>query len=124
VKGKVWGGLDLPLELAGVDVVVGACGVEWKRRPGAVQDELVGSGGAQRLTEHDSENERQRGTRGSPEFAGAVVGDGGATESNARSLVALWVRGLREKGEGAEGVYIAWSRARITRALIRIEAAN
>ena len=29
---------------------------------------------AQRLTEQDSMNERQRGTRGSPEFAGAVVG--------------------------------------------------
>ena len=67
VNDKVRGGLDLPLELAGVEVVVGACGVEWKRRPGAVQDELVGLGGAQRLTESDSKSERQRGTRGSPE---------------------------------------------------------
>ena len=36
-----------------------------------------------------------------------LVGAGGVTESNARSLVALWVWGLREKGVGAEGVYIA-----------------
>ena len=72
---------------------------------------------AQRLTELVCKNERQRGAQNSPEFAGAVVGDGGATESNARSLVALWVRGLREKREETEGILIAWSRARITRPL-------
>ena len=79
---------------------------------------------AQRLTEPDSKNERQRGAQNSPEFAGAVVGDGGAIESNTRSLLAFWVRGLREKGEGAEGVLIAWSRARITRPINRIDTAN
>ena len=79
---------------------------------------------AQRLTESVCKNERQRGALDSPEFAGAVVGDGGVSEGNARSLVALWVRGLREKREGAEGVLIAWSRARITRPINRIDAAN
>ena len=85
---KVRGGLDLPLELAGVDVVVGACGVEWKRRPGAVQDELVGSGDAQRLTEHDSVNERQRGTRGSPESIAGVSSVCGGARMIEGSLVA------------------------------------
>ena len=79
---------------------------------------------AQRLTESVCKNERQRGALDSPEFAGAVAGDGGVTEGNARSLVALWVRGLREKREGAEGVLIAWSRARITRQINRIDVAN
>ena len=88
VNDKAWGGLDLPLELAGVGSVVGACSVEWNRRPGAVQDELVGSGGAQRLTESDSKSERQRGTRGSPELiagVGSVCGGVGLIEG---SLVA------------------------------------
>ena len=79
---------------------------------------------AQRLTELVCENERQREAQNSPEFAGAVAGDGGVTEGNARSLVALWVRGLREKREGTEGVLIAWSRARITRPINRIDATN
>ena len=65
------------------------------------------SEGAQRFTEHDSVNARPRETLGSPEFAGAVVGDGGVAESNARSLGAFCAWGLGEKREGAEGVYIA-----------------
>ena len=78
---------------------------------------------AQRFTEQDSVNARPRGTRDSPEFAGAVVGDGGVAERNARSLGAFCAWGLGEKREGTEGVYIAWSSARITRPLIRIDAA-
>ena len=80
VKDKVWGGLDLPLEVVGVEVVVGACGVEWKRRPGAVQDELVGSGGAQRDCESARLNQRGRGARGLPEsIAGVGSVCGGVT---------------------------------------------
>src|SRR3954468_7508466 len=82
------------------------------------------SEGAQRLTEQDKVNARLRGTLCSPEFAGAVVGDGGVAESNALSLVALWVRVLGEKKEGTEGVLIAWSRARIALPITRIDAAD
>ena len=88
MKEKARGARDLRNLVAGVEVVVGACGVERKRRPGAVQDELVGSGGAQRLTESDSKSERQRGTRGSPELiagVGSVCGGVGLIEG---SLVA------------------------------------
>ena len=58
VQDKAWGGLDLPLGVVGVESVVGACGVEWNRRPGAVQDGLVRSGDAQRHAESDCKNER------------------------------------------------------------------
>ena len=78
MNGKARGGLYLPGKLVGVDVAVSARGVKWNRRPGAVQDGLVRSGGAQRYTESDSKNDRQRGTRGSPESLageGSVSGD-------------------------------------------------
>ena len=60
--------------------------------------------GALRLADLDRVNERQRGARISPEFAGAVVGDGGVAESNARSLGAFCAWGLGENVEGAEGI--------------------
>uniref|UniRef100_A0ACD6ARM6 Uncharacterized protein n=1 Tax=Avena sativa TaxID=4498 RepID=A0ACD6ARM6_AVESA len=53
MNGKARGGLYLPGKLVGVGVAVGARGVKWNRRPGAVQDGLVRSGDAQRYTESD-----------------------------------------------------------------------
>ena len=85
---KAKGGLYLPGKLVGVDVAVGACGVEWNRRPGAVQDGLVRSGGAQRHAESDSKNERQRGTRGSPESIAGVGSVCGGARMIESSLVA------------------------------------
>ena len=93
------------------------------RRCGSCEGKRKVSDDAQRFADQDSVNARLRGTRDSPEFAGAVVGDGGVAERNARSLGAFYAWGLGEKREGTEGVYIAWSSARITRPLIRIDAA-
>ena len=88
MNGKARGGLYLPGKLVGVDVAVGARGVKWNRRPGAVQDGLVRSGGAQRCTESDSKNERQRGTRGSPELIAGLGSVCGGARMIEGSLVA------------------------------------
>jgi hypothetical protein len=88
MNGEARGGLCLPGKLVGVDVAVSAHGVEWNRRPGAVQDGLVRSGDAQRCVESGSKNDRQRGTRGSPE---SLAGEGSVSGDSRRiagSLVA------------------------------------
>lgn len=78
MNGKARGGLYLPGKLVGVGVAVGARGVKWNRRPGAVQDGLVRSGDAQRYTESDCKNERQRGALDSPEsIAGEALSAAG-----------------------------------------------
>ena len=104
VKDKAWGGLDLPLEVVGVEVVVGACSVEWKRRPGVVQDELVGSGGAQGDCEVARLNQRERGAQGSPELIAGVSSVCGGVMRNRGSLVAERASGVRGKVRGGEGI--------------------
>ncbi len=88
MKEKARGARDLRNLVAGVEVVVGACGVEWNRRPGAVQDELVGSGGAQGDCEVARLNQRERGAQGSPELIAGVSSVCGGVRMIVSSLVA------------------------------------
>ena len=61
---------------------------------------------APRLTEHDSMNERQRGTRDSPEFAGAVVG---AAAESRESWTAWWREGKIVWGKMVVGRWGSYS---------------
>src|SRR3954465_5250548 len=63
----------------------GSCGGKWGV-----------SVGAQRLTEQASMNERQRGARNSPEFAGAVVG---TAAQSCESWAAWWREGKIDWGK-------------------------
>src|SRR3954465_7028900 len=63
----------------------GSCGGKWGV-----------SVGAQRLTEQDSMNERQRGARNSPEFAVAVVG---TAAKSCESWAAWWREGKIDWGK-------------------------